>query len=67
MVSDLFAVLRLGVTDDVGDEVEEDILEELEGEHHLGPVVTLFHNVQHITCSKKGARVRPARRDASPR
>ena len=48
MVTNLLFVLRLSVLDDLGYQRKEDVFEELQGEDHLGPIVTLLHNVQHV-------------------
>ena len=50
MVANLLLILALGVPEDIGNELGEDMLEELRGEDHLCPVVTLLHNLQHIAC-----------------
>ena len=58
VTADLFLVLRLRVHDDLRDENGENVLEELERERHLRPVMTLLHNVEHVawrTNSTKGS------------
>ena len=62
MVADLFLVLCLRVHDDLGDENGENVLEELERERHLRPVMSLRHNVEHVawrTNSTKGSAAAP--------
>ncbi len=49
MVPDLLLVLRLGVLDNLGDEVHKHIFEQFPSEHHLCPIMPLLQNIQHIT------------------
>ena len=53
MAADLFLILALRVDKDLRNQGSEDIFEVLQGEVHLRPVVTLFHNVQHIAYKKR--------------
>ena len=48
MVADLLLVLGLGVDDDFGKKLGEDVFEELGSENHLGPIVTGLENVKNI-------------------
>ncbi len=51
MVADLLLILVPGVPEDIGNELEEDVLEELGGEDHLCPVVTALEDVEHVACA----------------
>ena len=50
VVANLLLILALGVPEDIGNELGEDVLEELRGKDHLCPVVTGLENVEHVTC-----------------
>ena len=50
VVANLLLILALGVPEDIGNELGEDVLEKLRGEDHLCPVVTGLENVEHVTC-----------------
>ena len=50
MVADLLLVLALGVHDDLGKHLGEEILEELGSHDHLCPVVAGLQDVEYITC-----------------
>ena len=45
VVANLLLILALGVPEDIGNELGEDMLEELRGEDHLCPVVTSLHDL----------------------
>lgn len=51
MIPNLFLILALGVHDDFGKHLGQDIFEQLGGELEAGPDVTLFQDIQHVTCS----------------
>ena len=51
MVPNLFLILALGVHDDFGKHLGQDIFEQLGGKLEAGPDVTLFQDIQHVTCS----------------
>lgn len=48
MVANLFFVLGLSMSDDVGNQIEEDIFEKFRSEDQLGPIMTLLHNIKDI-------------------
>lgn len=48
MVPNLFLILTLGVHDDFGKHLSQDIFEQLGGELEAGPDVTLFQDIQHV-------------------
>lgn len=37
--------------DDIGDEVEEDVFEQVDGEAETGPVPAVLEHVQHVACN----------------
>lgn len=49
VTTDLFLVLGLRMNDDLRNQNSEHIFEQLNGEVHFCPVVTLFHDFEHIT------------------
>jgi len=49
VVANLFFILGLGVNNDLRKESGEDIFEEFRSHDHLGPVMTLLQDIQHIT------------------
>jgi hypothetical protein len=49
VVANLLLVLSLGMLNYFRNEVEQNVFEELKRENHLRPIVTLLHDVQHIT------------------
>lgn len=49
MSTNLLLILALWVDDDRGNEYSEDIFEQLPGEGHFGPVMTLFHDLKYVT------------------
>ncbi len=51
VAADLLLILALGVHDDLGQHLCEDVVEELGGEDHLCPIVTGFENVEDIACT----------------
>lgn len=51
MVPNLLLILALGVHDDFGKHLGQDILEQLGGELEAGPDMTLFQDIQHVTCN----------------
>ena len=51
MIPNLFLILALGVHDDFGKHLGQDIFKQLGGELEAGPDVTLFQDIQHVTCS----------------
>lgn len=53
VIADLFFVLVLGVHDNVGNEIQEDIFEQFGCKIKLHPVMTLLENVEHISYGKK--------------
>jgi len=48
VVPNLFLILALGVHDDFGKHLGQDVLEQLGGELEVSPDVTLFQDIQHI-------------------
>ena len=50
MVPNLLLVLALGVHNDFGKHLGQDIFEQLGGELETGPDVTLFQDIQHVAC-----------------
>lgn len=52
MFADLIFILVLRVNDDFGDEVKEDVFEELGGHMECSPVVTFFQYFQDVTYKK---------------
>ena len=48
MVPDLLLILALGVHDDFGKHLSQDVFEQLGGELETGPDVTLFQDIQHV-------------------
>ena len=48
MVPDLFLILTLGVHDDFGKHLGQNVLEQLRSKLEVGPDVTLFQDIQHI-------------------
>ena len=55
VIPNLFLILTLGVHNDLGKHLSENIFEQLRGELKAGPGVTLFQNIQHVTCSASHA------------
>jgi len=51
MVPNLLLILALGVHDDFGKHLGQDIFEQLGSELEAGPDVTLFQDIQHVTYS----------------
>lgn len=49
MPANLLLILALGVDDDLRKEAREDVFEELGCEIEGSPVVSLFHDFQHVT------------------
>ena len=48
MVPDLLFILALGVHDDFGKHLGQDISEQLGSKLEAGPDVTLFQDIQHV-------------------
>ena len=48
MVPNLLLILTLGVHDDFGEHLGQDVFEQLGSELEAGPDVTLFQNIQHV-------------------
>jgi hypothetical protein len=51
MIPNLFLILALGVHDDFGKHLGQDVFEQLGGELEASPAVSLFQYIQHVTCS----------------
>jgi len=50
MVPNLLLILTLGVHDDFGKHLGQDVFEQLRSELKAGPDMTLFQDVQHVAC-----------------
>jgi len=48
MAANLLLVLALGMNNDFWNEVAENIFEKLRRKNHLGPIVTLLHNIKDV-------------------
>lgn len=55
MISNLFLILALGVHDNFGKHLGQDILEQLGGELEAGPDMALFQDIQHVACDASPA------------
>ena len=49
MTPNLLLVLTLGMYDDFGKQLGQDVFEQFRGELEVGPDVTLFQDIQHVT------------------
>jgi len=48
MAPNLFLILTLGVHDDLGKHLSQDVLEQLGSELEVSPDVALFQDIQHV-------------------
>ena len=51
MTPNLLLVLTLGVHDDFGKQLSQDVFEQFRSELEAGPDVTMFQYIQHVTWS----------------